>query len=203
MVRPRQISTEKILEIAAECFLEQGINVSTQVIADRVGLSQPALFKRFKTKKDLIIAALAPPERLPVIEWIDAGPYPGEFGPQLEALLEKLWETLQLILPRLMVMMVGNVNVEEFHKRYKVLPKVRLLMSVADWFRRAQNLNLLRADGNPEVWAQSCLGTLQGRAIMQFMIRAEFGPEDNRDYIKSVVDLLYRGMTPENDNATQ
>ena len=201
MARPRQISTEKILETALQCFLEHGMGVATQVIADRLGISQPALFKRFGTKKELIVAALAPPARLPLTKWIDEGPHSGEFRPQLEELLGKLWETLKILLPRLMLLMESKIDVKEFHKRYKVLPIVYLLMSIAGWFERAQQKELLRADGNPEFWALSCLGTLHGRAITRVLLNVEFGPDDDAAYIESVVDVLYRGMKPEVNNA--
>jgi len=46
MVRPPKITDEDLLEIALECFLEHGANVSAQVIADRVGISGTDHFHR-------------------------------------------------------------------------------------------------------------------------------------------------------------
>jgi AcrR family transcriptional regulator len=42
--------------------MEHGYGVTGQVIADKVGLSQPALFKRFGTKQELFMQALSPPD---------------------------------------------------------------------------------------------------------------------------------------------
>ncbi len=50
MGRPRTVSDEVILEAARSVFLEHGPSASTQAIADRLSLSQAALFKRFGTK---------------------------------------------------------------------------------------------------------------------------------------------------------
>jgi AcrR family transcriptional regulator len=100
MARPRQVTDEELLKIALGCFLEQGPNVSTQVIADRAGLSQPAVFKRFGTKEELFLQAIAPPEHLPVLDWIDASPSPGPIRPQLVQLIERVWETLSWVLPQ-------------------------------------------------------------------------------------------------------
>ena len=61
MGRPRTVSDDVILEAARAVFLEQGPGASTQSIADRLSVSQAALFKRFGTKRDLMIAALMPP----------------------------------------------------------------------------------------------------------------------------------------------
>ena len=62
-MRPRKISDEDILDVARECLLEQGVNVSTQVIAKRLGVSQATLFKRFGTKVKLLQMALWIPIR--------------------------------------------------------------------------------------------------------------------------------------------
>lgn len=200
MVRPRQISTEKIIEAAKEAFLERGLGVSMQVIADKVGLSQPALFKRFKTKKDLVFAALAPPEKLPVVDWIESGPSKGDLRPQLEELLTKLWETIGWILPRLMVLRTGKFSPEQFLKKYKTPPLVLMLQALSRWFERAAENGQLRSDGDPSSWAQSCLGALQGRALLRNILKAEFGPEDDEDYIGSLTDLLLDGMKSEAEN---
>ena len=89
--RPRQISDEEILEGACACFLEHGPGVSTQVIADRLGISQPALFKRFNTKEELMISALLPPMNLPALQWLKKPPAIGDFHSQLEELTHVLW----------------------------------------------------------------------------------------------------------------
>ncbi len=200
MVRPQQVSTEKIIDVARECFFEHGLNVSMQVIADKVGLSQPALFKRFKTKKDLIFAALAPPERLPIHEWIEAGPGDEEFRVQLNALITKLWETMQWLLPRLMILKSGRIDPSEFIKRYKTIPLIRLLEELSAWFARAEKRGLVRAGADSATWAQSCLGALHGRAISRHLMQSDFGPDDDAQYIRHLVDLFWRGMQPENSD---
>ena len=60
MARPSSVSDEDILAAAKTAFLQHGPQVSPQVIADAVGLSQPALFKRFGTKTRLMFRALVP-----------------------------------------------------------------------------------------------------------------------------------------------
>ncbi|HIK90782.1 MAG TPA: TetR/AcrR family transcriptional regulator, partial [Planctomycetes bacterium] len=60
MARPRTISDDQILQTARECFLQHGPSVATDVIADQLGVSPQALFKRFHSKQDLMLAAIAP-----------------------------------------------------------------------------------------------------------------------------------------------
>jgi len=61
MGRPKLIDDEKVLAIAREVFVREGAFGSTREIATRSGLSEAALFKRFSTKADLFVAAMAPP----------------------------------------------------------------------------------------------------------------------------------------------
>ena len=57
-MRPKTISDEDILRIAMECVLEEGPSVSTTTIAERIGVSQATLFKRFGSKVELLRRAL-------------------------------------------------------------------------------------------------------------------------------------------------
>jgi len=50
---------EDVLEAAREVFAEHGLSgASTEEIARRAGISQPYLFRLFRTKKELFIAAI-------------------------------------------------------------------------------------------------------------------------------------------------
>jgi len=61
MGRPKLIDDERLLAIAREVFVRDGAFGSTREIAKRAGVSESALFKRFSTKADLFVAAMAPP----------------------------------------------------------------------------------------------------------------------------------------------
>ncbi len=50
---------EEIIQAAFDAFSETGLDgTSTETIADRVGISQPYLFRLFGTKKELFLAAV-------------------------------------------------------------------------------------------------------------------------------------------------
>ena len=50
---------EDVLEAAREVFAEHGLSgASTDEIARRAGISQPYLFRLFRTKKELFIASI-------------------------------------------------------------------------------------------------------------------------------------------------
>ena len=52
-MRPKKVSDEDILQTVRRCLVEQGGSVSTQFIADQVGVSQATLFKRFGSKQSV------------------------------------------------------------------------------------------------------------------------------------------------------
>ena len=59
--RPRDPAVDTaILEVAARMLAEQGYaRMSIALVADAAGVSRPAIYRRFKTKADLAMAALA------------------------------------------------------------------------------------------------------------------------------------------------
>ena len=58
MPRPVSIHNDAILEAASQVFLAHGYQASTAEIARRAGVSEGSIFKRFKTKTDLFLAAM-------------------------------------------------------------------------------------------------------------------------------------------------
>ncbi len=68
MGRPPKITNEEILAAARQIFLAQGSNASTLAIAEKAGISEAAIFKRFTTKHALFLAAMGITE---VREWVN------------------------------------------------------------------------------------------------------------------------------------
>lgn len=61
MARPITITDEQILEAARALFLKDGFSASTVEIAQRAGVAEGTLFRRFRTKEGLFRAALRAP----------------------------------------------------------------------------------------------------------------------------------------------
>ena len=61
MSRHPSLSDDAILDAARRLFVEHGASLPVQTIADDVGLSEAAIYKRFATKSALMRRALAPP----------------------------------------------------------------------------------------------------------------------------------------------
>ena len=112
MVRPRQVSDDEILATARRCFVAHGSQMSLAVIAAELGISSPALFNRFKNKRELMIAALAPP---PVPEWVsdlEQGPDNRPFEVQLKELAEHIAGFFEEMSPRMVVLRTSGISPE-------------------------------------------------------------------------------------------
>jgi len=193
MPRPKQISDEELLKIALDCFLEHGPKVSTQIIADQAGLSQPALFKRFGTKEELFLQALSPPEHLPVVEWLDKSLDDGPFKPQLLTMLEKVWETLEWVFPQIQVIRDARLPNGITLSRYKVSPPVRMLSAIESYMDRAKQLGHIRKNVETKFIAQWIFGVLMGR----LNIREALPPREQKKdhaFIKATAELLCAGL---------
>jgi AcrR family transcriptional regulator len=203
--RPRQISDDEILKVACECFLENGPGVSVQVIADRLGISQPALFKRFNTKEELLVAALMPnPDSFPVLTWLKNDPKPGPFLPQLEKLISMLWMTIEVVFPRISMLAMSGLPHLGMQSGRGKQPLLFVLEAVADWLGAAQRIGHLRSAGDPITWAQMCMGPLQGRAALKYVLHVDFSSDaffryrnfrNDKAFIRATADLLWRGMS--------
>ena len=78
------------------------------VVAAKVGLSAPALFKRFGCKNDLIVAAMAPTP--PKFLWmLLAGPTPLPIEQQLLALTREMSVFFAEMVPRMMVLKEAGI----------------------------------------------------------------------------------------------
>jgi AcrR family transcriptional regulator len=53
-----QRNLDRLLGVAAECFAEQGLDVSIDEIARRAGVGHGTVFRNFPSKNDLVIAVL-------------------------------------------------------------------------------------------------------------------------------------------------
>src|SRR5687767_14324289 len=60
MARPLTVTDEQIVEATRSAVLEKGAQVSLDSVAKQIGVTSPALLKRFGTRENLLIAALIP-----------------------------------------------------------------------------------------------------------------------------------------------
>jgi AcrR family transcriptional regulator len=193
MGRPKTISTEDMLAVARAVFLEQGVFGSTKEIARRAGVSEAALFKRFSTKAQLFMAAMAPP--LPGIEPVlvrAAAAKSGQEGLHILSLavLDYFRTAIPLILPLISQPTFGAVALpRNFHNN----PATNLLNAVAAHFRSEDARGRLSAP-EPMAAAGALVSALHSIALFEIM-----GFHDGtmpKASVRSLVDAFWRGLEP-------
>lgn len=105
MPRPRKYDDSAILEAAAAVFLEDGAGAATARIAERAGVSEGILFRRFKTKEALFEAAMT--SETGSDQWREhllASVGKGEPGSNLTRAILALLKKLEKLIPKLMVL---------------------------------------------------------------------------------------------------
>jgi AcrR family transcriptional regulator len=53
-----QRNLDRLLDVAGECFAEQGVDVTIDEIARRAGVGHGTIFRNFPSKQDLVVAVL-------------------------------------------------------------------------------------------------------------------------------------------------
>ena len=190
MVRPRQVSDQQILAAARSAFLAEGPNVSTATIARALDISQAALFKRFKSKSQLMREAL----HLPTVpEWVgrvDAGPHPERpLADQLQELASALDAFFRELVPVLAAIKASDLCMEEFFADLEDPPPVRAVKALEGWFRRASEMGLARVE-QPKAAGMAFMGALQVRVYLSHLFGREFEDVDPTSYVKAVVEAF-------------
>lgn len=197
MVRPRTHTDEEILRVAREQFLAHGPATAIHRIAEVIGLSPPALFKRFGSKEELMLRALLPGPDIAWIEALEQGPGPGPLEAELEERLAQAMDFFDATLPCLMTLKAAGLDIHELVRRMPQPPPLRARRALAGWLERA------RAQGrigpiDTDATAITLLGSVQVRAAMSHLFGdPPLRPEDRRAHARAVAALLWRGLRPE------
>ncbi len=196
MSRPRQYTDDAILEATLQCVLEHGPAVSTMTIADRAGMSQAALFKRFGTKERLLVAALLrPPRELPIIDLIRAGPGPEPIRDQLETLGTALIAMFRRIVPCLTMLHAAGVDTQDALSRPDS-PAILGRKAITSWLATAQSTGRIGTLDTSCV-AVAFIGMLQARPFREQVVGDMVLTCTDAEYVHQVIALIWSGLTPE------
>ncbi len=167
MARKKIISDEKLLQTAREIFLTHGIDVSVQKIADTVGISQPAIFKRYGSKQNLIVAALAPDIYPPDIEpLLQAPANEHDFREQLRAILVHLGDFISRIYLQFRLLQDSKVPCKDMSFPLDNDPLLRLEEGLITYLRKAKHNELIVQTIDEESMAHLILGSLFTRQVI-------------------------------------
>lgn len=199
-MRPRQFTDDEVLEIARRCFLAHGPRVPTAVIADELGVSQAALFKRFKTKQALMIRALAPVPRPAWIDQVEAGPDDRPVPEQLRVAVEGINEFFEQMLPCITVLRSAGIEPESLIRLSDLPPPTLAHRTLSAWFRRLHDAGRAHIP-HPQSTAMAFLGAIHARHMLRHVL-GEHAPQTEPDFLNNLVAVFWSGIDPSGGEPT-
>lgn len=195
-MRPRSFTDEDLLETARRIFLEKGPGVSTTRIADALGVSQAALFKRFATKKQLMLKALLPKAEPAWIKAIADGPDERPVREQLLEIVQNIDSFFSRMMPALQVIRSAGIDPESMFQFFPGdPPPIRAHKALSAFFTTLRDQGRIKCP-HPNSTTTVFLGALHGHHNMRHML-GERAPMVDEDYGEQLVELFWAGMKPD------
>ena len=190
--RPPVISDDAILDVAREVFLERGIQATTDEVAERAGVSEGTVFRRFKSKEALFRAAMRfSPDAVPafIASFVsEAGQ--GDLRARLLSFATRLLELGRTALPMMMMAWsnpCGDYPLDKLPQRSAGYRKT--FRYVVRFFERELEARQLHAE-KAELLARIFMGSLHHYCMAElFLGSSEISPS-REDFTEGLVDVL-------------
>jgi len=202
--RPPSIDTDALLQVAREVFLARGIQATTLEVAERAGVSEGAIFHRFKTKEAFFREAMhlteddMPKLLLSAVEKLEGL----ELREALLQLATALLEIGKIGIP-LMMMSWSNpracavLSYDHNKAKYRqVIKRLALFFEVQMHGQKLRNMD-------SEIIARAFLGSIHHYCMTRILAGDdEVGVIPEKMFARGLVDLLLNGaLLPQSDLA--
>jgi AcrR family transcriptional regulator len=196
MARPRLVSDDEIRAAVRKGVLEQGPQVSLDLIAERLGVSAPALFKRFGSRNALLLASLALPEHPRFIDLLEGEPDDRPFETQLHEIIEAHMQFLDEGWPCMAALRESGIPKEQIKDLFAKSPVMKAVPLFVRWLERARRLGLADIP-EPHFVAFAVFGAGHMPIMMRHMSKHMGGsPPSIEGYARSVSKMISRGLAP-------
>lgn len=196
MARPVTITDEQILEAAQSVLLEQGLDATTQSIAQHAGISEGTIFKRFKTKENLFVCAILHNARHE--GWLRTLEERGEEEPVLEH-LERVGVAcinfMTSMIPKMHMIMSRHSDLKERVMCSPNAPPLRAIKHLIAYFDEAQRLDLLLPHSSEHL-ARLFLATMHHYAFMSTANLNSYLELRLEDYVSMTMRQLFSSLIP-------
>ena len=186
------ITDERVLAVAREIFLRVGASATVEDIGRAVGLSGPALFKRFGSKEALLFGALRPSAPAEWLSEVQRTPDDRPIREQVIELSEELLAWLDQLVPGMAILRSAGYDPKEVLARYELPAPRAILLALGAWLQRATEQGKLSVE-QPVVGAMIWFGALQVRAFMTHLAPEREPVVDSRTYAVAVTEQLLQG----------
>jgi AcrR family transcriptional regulator len=199
MARPTVIRDESILEAARAVFLERGALATSAQVAQRAGVSEGSLFKRFKTKADLFKAAMGldeteePRAMRHLAERVGLGTVDGNLTVAGLGMIEYLERIMPIMMmswsnPKLNDCLPSSLDVPD-------PPPLRAQRLLGAYLEAEMMLGRVRPLETPII-SRAFLGALNTYVYFEMLARKRGGQIDRDHYVREYVKTLWEGMRP-------
>lgn len=195
MARPKRVSDEAVFEAIRLEARTRGADVSLARVAARVGLSEPALFKRFGNRKHMMIRALGTELRATWVEALVEGPDARPLEAQLASILGRVGAFFGEIMPYLTALRSSGIPVRDVARALDRHPSLESLEAVESWLERAAAGGLVRAVPF-EATALALVGSMQVLTFLTHVLdRPPFAIAPD-DYVRDLAAFFARALAP-------
>lgn len=200
MTRPKTVPDAAILDAARFCARDRGPAVSLDVIARRVGLTSPALLKRFGSRQKLMIAALRPTDPPEWVRDLAAGPDARPLERQLAELISRVLDFFSQEMPCISALAESGFPVSEIFDGTQAPAPFRSIWALSGWLERAQKRGLIDAKAiagsDFEGVASGLLGALHGRVFLSDFMGPSFWRGSREGFVADLARIYARALSP-------
>lgn len=193
-MRPRQFTDTELFAAAREVILAHGPSVSAKRIAEELGVSAAALFKRVGTKHELIRRALMGASIPDFVLNLEQGP---DDRPVHEQLLERARELdafFTKAMPAIGMLKAAGFCPSEVFSDMEVPPPIRALRAMTSWFETLRTQGRVTTT-NSEAIAMAFMAALQAPHAMRSFLPSY--PDGGQPYLSTLVETTLHGIAPQ------
>jgi len=197
MGRSPRITNQALLAAAREIFQRDGIGASTKDIAAHAGISEATIYKRYPTKEELIVAAMAPPppDVAGILAPLDDDEDPrGALSTVMGAILDYFREALPVILP---LIAQPEMGLERFLHHIGEPAALPITAALAERLAKAARAGDI---GPVEPFAAAGLLVATAHSLALFEIMGLHGGATPRRATEAMLDALWFGLLPRNED---
>jgi AcrR family transcriptional regulator len=207
VARPQKITNEAILSVARQAFLERGFGASTLVIAERAGIAEASIFKRFTTKQALFLAAMGVTETPQWIKDLSNHEPTENIKDELIIICDQMMAFYQEVLPQVMVMMgqghLPPFGLDPLQLGKFVPPPIRDAQVLAQYLEKAILAGYMRSC-DPVVTAHMIVGAINNYVVVQHVIgKMPFSPPspgisvtEQSQFVRQLIESVWVGVSP-------
>jgi AcrR family transcriptional regulator len=195
MARPRLVSDDQILATMRKSVLAHGPSVPLDAVANELGVTGPALLKRFGSRQALFVKALLPRGQSAWLQSLEAGPDDRPIEVQLESHFIEVAEFFGEMIPCMAALRQAGLTHKEMH-RYRQGGPTKGRDTFARWLTRARDQGLVETEA-PEMVATAMLGAVWSQLFIAHLQMKPWSARDQHPYFRELARIFDRALRPE------